>query len=485
MWRKSWQQTLCLLAALSCLGPFVTLAFFARPAQDDYCYTVRLRDLGFIEAQRWYYFHWSGRYAATALLNLSEWTGALEGAYWAYLVATIALTTAAVRLLLSRASRTVGQATDGSFLTSLSVALVVLIMSRISNPVESFYWLPGVFTYQLGVVGVLATTALLLSLSHEPPGLLKVEVATLGILGIVTAGLSEAFPLILLLIYGVFALHAFARGSRSRWIIAGLTLIVAAAGLFSLLSPGNAVRAASEGVGGRQSITAAVRIAGMWSLTMLLRWLPDIGVLAASLAIILLIGDPQRKRVDFLPLFQRRHPIVKVVWLAGLVAAVVFVAVLPNVYALAMTHPPNQHRVINTAYMLFLFVWLVAVVVGANEFLRWRALDRQIVGIMSLVLLLISCVYSENFRESLRELRSLPQFLGEVRARQLAVANVSANDHVVLEPFKAPHRFLFKRDIRSTDVAHWSNTCYAAYLGVASIRLQPLSPVTDKSQRSR
>ena len=484
MWRKSWQQTLCLLAALSCLGPYVALAFFARPAVDDYCYAVRLRDLGFIEAQRWYYFHWSGRYAATALLNLSERTGALEGNYWAYLVATITLTTAAVRLLLSRVSRAVGQPTDGWFVTSLAVALVVLIMSRISNPVESFYWLPGVFTYQLGVVGVLATTALLLSLSHEPPGPSKVEVAMLGVLGIVTAGLSEAFPLILLLIYGFFALNAFARGSRSRWVIVGLALIVAVGGLFSLLSPGNAVRAASEGVGGRQSIIAAVPIVWKWSLTMLLRWLPDIGLLAASLAVVLLIGDPQRKRVGFLPLFQRRHPIVKVVWLAGLVAAVIFVAALPNVYALVMT-APNQHRVINTAYMLFLFAWLVAVVVGANEFLRWRAIDRQIVGTVSLVLLLISCVHSENFRESLRELRSLPQFLGEVRARQLAVANVSANDHVVLDPFKAPHHFLFMRDISSTNVADWPNACYAAYLGVASIRLQPLSPVTDKSQRSQ
>src|SRR5215471_526827 len=108
MGRKSWQQTLCLLAALSCLGPYVALAFFAIPAADDYCYAVRLRHLGFIETQRWYHFHWPGRYAATALLTLSERTGALEGTYRAYLLATIALTTAAVRLRLSRLSRAIG-----------------------------------------------------------------------------------------------------------------------------------------------------------------------------------------------------------------------------------------------------------------------------------------------------------------------------------------------------------------------------------------
>jgi Family of unknown function (DUF6056) len=470
MSRTWWQQRLCLLAALSCLAPYVALAFFARPAVDDYCYAVHLRDLGFIGAQRWYYFQWSGRYAATGLLHLSEQAGALKGAYWAYLVAMIVLTTAAVRLLLSRASRAFGQPTDGWFVTSLAVALVVLILGRISNPVENFYWLPGVFTYQLGVIGVLVTTALLLSLNHLPPGPSKVEVAMLGVLGIVTAGLAEIFPLILLPIYGAFALAAFARGSRSRWVIVGLMLIVALGGLFSVLAPGNAARAASEGVSGRQSVIAAVPSVSKWSLKMLLHWIPDIGLLAASLAVVLLIEGPQRKRGDFLPWFQRWHPVAKVMCLAGLVAAVVFVAAFPNVYALAIT-APNQHRVINTAYMLFLFAWLVALVVGANEFLHRRAIDRQIVGIVSLVLLLLSSVWSANFRESLRELRSLPQFLGEVRARQLAVANVSANDHVVIEPFKAPHHFLFMRDITSTDVADWTNACYAAYLGVASIRL--------------
>ncbi len=469
--RTWWLQRLCLLAALACLAPYVVLAFFAKPAVDDYCYAVQLRDLGFVGAQRWYYSQWSGRYAATALLHVSERLGALEGAYWVYLVATIVLTTAAVRLLLSRASRAFGRPMDGWFGTSLAVALVALILSRISNPVENFYWLPGVFTYQLGMIGVLATTALLLSLTREPPGSLKAEVAMLGILGIVTAGLSENFPLILLPIYGGFAWDAFARRSRSRWVIVGLMLIVAVGALFSIFSPGNAARVASEGVEGRQSILAAFSGAGRWSFRMLRRWLPDIGLLAASLGVVWLVGEPQRRRVDFLPVFQRFHPIVKVICLAGLAAAVVVLAVFPNVYGLAMK-APNQHRVINTAYMLFLFAWLVAVVVGANEFFRWRGIDRQLVGIVSLGLVLLSCVRSANFREALQELRSLPQFLAEYRARQQAVVNVNPNDRVVIEGFMAPHHFLFMRDITSTDVAHWSNACYAAYLGVASIRLR-------------
>ena len=73
-----------------------------------------LRDQGLIGAQRWYYFQWSGRYAATALLLLSERLGALDGVYWAYLVAALVLTTAAVRLLLSLAALPTSRRTAGS-----------------------------------------------------------------------------------------------------------------------------------------------------------------------------------------------------------------------------------------------------------------------------------------------------------------------------------------------------------------------------------
>jgi hypothetical protein len=221
---------------------------------------------------------------------------------------------------LSRAARASDQPADAWFVTSLAVAIVVLIISRISNPVESFYWLPGVFTYQLGVIGVFATVALLLSLSHEPTGRFKVKVAVLGMLAIVTAGLSESFPVILLAIYGAFALDAFARRSHSRWALVALMVIVAAAGLVSLLAPGNAVRVASEGVQRRPSIIGDISVTAKWSLRMLRRWVSDIGLLAASLAVVRLVGVPQRKQVGFPPWLQRRHPVVKVMCLAGLVA---------------------------------------------------------------------------------------------------------------------------------------------------------------------
>ena len=51
-----------------------------------------------------------------------------------------------------------------------------------------------------------------------------------------------------------------------------------------------------------------------------------------------------------------------------------------------------------------------------------------------------------------RELRALPQFYREMQDRQFALAKVGASDHVVLEPITAPHRFLFHRDVSSTDV---------------------------------
>jgi hypothetical protein len=347
----------------------------------------------------------------------------------------------------------------------------------VTKPAESFYWLPGAFTYQLGVVCVLATTALLLSLSHEPrrPSSKRLEVALLAMLGIVAAGLSELFLPVMLLIYAVFVFAAFSRGSQARWLIVGLASIVALSGLFSVVAPGNAVRAASEGVTGHQSVPAALTVTLKWSLLMPLRWLPDVGLIAASVAVVLLLGDHHEEPISFLPFFHRWHPVVKVVSLAGLVGALVFLSAFPVAYAL--NGVPSEPRVINTVFMLFLFGWLVALLIGANEFLRWRAIDRPTAWTVLIVLLVASVVGSTNFLDSLRELRSLPQFYREMQTRQLALAKVGAHDHIVLERLKAPHRYLFLRDISSTDVTNWRNACYAAYLGVASVKLKPLRTV--------
>jgi len=466
---SGWQRVVCQLGPLLCFTPYAILAFFTRPSADDYCYAVAVRHLGFFGAQRWSYVNWTGRYAATALLNLSELTGAIERTYWIYVAGTIALTGAAVRFLLSRLSRAIGCPTDGSFLTSLALALVVLIMSRVSNPVESFYWLPGAFTYQLGVVCVLVTTGLLLSLIHEPV-VPKVEAALLGVLGIVAVGLAEEFILVMLFIYGLFAVAAFGRRSQSRWLVLALASIVALGGLLSVLAPGNMLRAASEGVTAHLPTTAALTAVLKWSLPMLLRWLDDVGVVAASLAVVLLLGDRHPEPIPFLPFFRRWHPVVRVSSLVGLVGAVVCLSAFPVAYALRVA--PSQHRMINTAFMLFLYAWLAALLIGPNEFLRWRAIDRPTVWTVATGLLLVSVVGSTNFWESVRELRALPQFYREMQNRQFALAKVGASDHVVLEPITAPHRYLIQRDVSSTNVTDYTNTCYAAYLGVASVKLK-------------
>jgi len=468
---SGWQRAVCRLGPLLCFTPYAILAFFAQPSADDYCYTVAVRDLGFFGAQRWYYVNWTGRYAATALVNLSELTGPIERTYWIYVAGTIALTFAAVRFLLSRLCRAMGRPTDGSFLTSLALALLVLIMSRVSNPDESFYWLPGAFTYQLGVVCVLVTTGLLLSLIHEPV-VPKAEAALLGALGVVAVGLAEPFILVMLFIYGLFAVAAFGRRSQSRWLVLGLSSIVALGGLLSVLAPGNMVRAASEGVPVHLPATAALAAVLKWSLPMLLRWLADAGVAAASLAVVLLLGDRHPEPIPFLPFFHRWHPVVRGASLVGLVGAVVCLSAFPIVYALRTA--PLQHRMINTVFVLFLYAWLAALLIGANEFLRWQAIDRPTVWTVATGLLLVSVVGSTNFWESLREVRALPQFYREMQDRQFALAKVGAGDHVVLEPITAPHRYLFHRDVSSTNATEYTNTCYAAYLGVASVKLKAL-----------
>src|SRR5262249_26123632 len=150
---------------------------------------------------------------------------------------------------------------------------------------------------------------------------------------------------------------------------------------------------------------------------------------------------------------------------AGLVGTLGFISAFPAVYALSSE--PETPRVINTVFMVWTLGWLAAVLLGANEFLRWRSVDRNMVWTVAALLLVLSVAASGNFQDSLRELRSLPQFNWEMKQRHLALAHVGSHDHVLLKRLSAPHRFLLVRDISSIDVTDWRNACYAAYLGVA------------------
>src|SRR5690242_3656045 len=66
---------ICAAVALALLAGLVAYAWrgsYARYITDDYCTSVKLRDLGFVDAMLWHRNHWSGRYAYFAVKAIPE-----------------------------------------------------------------------------------------------------------------------------------------------------------------------------------------------------------------------------------------------------------------------------------------------------------------------------------------------------------------------------------------------------------------------------
>ena len=136
-------------------GTFFLLGFFTGPKSDDLCYANRLRELGYFEAVRWFYYQWQGRYAANDILHLIGYLDYLTLLTWYWLVpislilaiifSTYVLLDALNRFVLESALRR-------SQVVVASILLTSIYLVSLDRPSEVLYWLSASVTYQLANV---------------------------------------------------------------------------------------------------------------------------------------------------------------------------------------------------------------------------------------------------------------------------------------------------------------------------------------------
>ncbi|MFD2237519.1 DUF6056 family protein [Aureimonas populi] len=456
------------LAVLVLLLPYLLLSLFAQPAQDDFCYATWLSDRSFFDNQLWVYQEKGGRYVATFLLNLSEIGGAFEHIYPALVVAGLALTVLALWTLFTAMNASSAGALRPRDLLWLSLAVLLLILSKSDTPAQIFYWLPGLFSYQFGVLLLIAASSASIRLLKGAGGRSAFWAgAVLLVAVLLLPGVNELFVPFSLALVGSLVLVAFARGSPARWLFALALALLVATSLVSVLAPGNMARVGWESAEGRQNIVGAAAASLEWSLLRTLRWMSDVSLFALAIPAALLLGAHHVAPGRLLPLVQDRTAWVKVALLGVALWATVFVVALPVVYALGGL-PYN--RIINTAYTLFLLVWIALACLLANEFLRWRSIAPRSLLLASAAGIALSVAGSQNFLDAVREVVHLPETMRQIEARRQAILAADVGGVLNLAPLRPQPAFVMMGDI-TTDPGHWTNDCYARYLGVPAVRL--------------
>jgi len=148
---------LLLLASLLVITVFMALSLAAFPAADDYCYAVEVRNYGFVGSLVGWYSAWSGRFSATALMNLISLSRDIKETYALVLISAQLVMLAAIFAFL----RALFQYRYSlRFVALLTLTAYVIFLTGLPDIAQYMYWTMGIADYALGNVSLLLLLAI-------------------------------------------------------------------------------------------------------------------------------------------------------------------------------------------------------------------------------------------------------------------------------------------------------------------------------------
>jgi hypothetical protein len=458
---------LCALAIALLWLPFLLLSAYATPALDDF---IESQWGDFWSVQLWRYRTYTGRFAGSALQNLTPW-------HWRSLAGY--RVSACVRILMLMAALGFfGWALNRAWLKATTTELLYLgclvslaLLTNLPSPAQFFYWYSASVIYLVPFAVVLIATALLLEDGVPWPRRVRVALAALGFF--LVSGTVEMLPVVVIAAGAPLAfVHRGRPWARDvAWMVG-----VSAAGLaISALAPGNYLRAeqmeatrrARDLVAFSADLgTSVLRIFGDWTT----QRYPIVAVLLAA------------------PVFWRRagHGLSHV---PPLVAAAAWLGSALVAYAVpfwGLGFAVGRVEALTfCVFVLGLFAWSSAVVVRLQR--RWAATGRgpmaPVLVLALLVLATQALPHRNGIRRAYRELtsgRAAVYAEAERRRADLTRHAPSADVTVpvldTVSPLVAPVVQLtrFGEDVlAATPEEWWSNNFYAAFYGKRTLRLAP------------
>lgn len=241
---RRYGATLIVAGILLTLLPFVALACYNHPMLDDILDAETVRNLGFWQSQKFFYFSHTGRYTTTVLLALTNplcyghWAGSWWWVVLVFIIGTLLVLAKAIGAVLHLP-------TKAAWL--MASIMLSLWLAYAPGQAEGLYWFTGAYTYitaaWLLVAWLVAFVRYGEARAAEQPARLR-----LGLLVVLTgavAGTPEplVLPFVLLLLLCTAISWYVGRGR----IVTLLAVVAVAGSAVSFLAPGNYVRMSSMG----------------------------------------------------------------------------------------------------------------------------------------------------------------------------------------------------------------------------------------------
>ena len=451
-----------ILLIILALIPYFYLSAFAHPIADDFLYAVLSRKMGIINGMFFLYKSWSGRFVSniTELLNPLVWDSFTY--YKIMPLILFLLTFLSAYFLIHKLF--------GKILKKLEVVLAALFILliyvfQLPTLTEGFYWFSGSCEYQLSVVFSWILIGLLISYFQKKSFVNKLILSFVIIfINIILIGLNETYVLILCGLYLCAFFISIYRKQQSKifWLILfSISLIVS---IFSLLAPGNAVRGSNFESEHFNFIKSFI-----FSMLQIPRfffsWISNVPFILGTF-LIFPLTIKLGKKFDFIRNHFYIHPL-----LASLsLPLIIFVCVFPAYWATGIL---GQHRTLNIAYSLFIFLWFGVVCCWTN-FLEQKECLPQIAihskwQTVFIIFIIVSMTITCNGYNALTDIiYGKAQKFDKIMFERYSIMKQAKEQSIKCCEFKEiddKPATLFFIDITSNE-NHWINRGYEEYFGM-------------------
>jgi len=471
--KKYW---LVFLSGSVALLPFLMLAAFNHPTDDDFCTYQLFHNRSSWEAFQYGYENFSGRY--TYLLIFSQWDPLYQPNWifftrlWPLLTFIAFLVT--LRVILSISLRSLAASDQWMLWTVLTVAL----LAGWPSVASSFYWFTGATVYTLALLCA-GMSLVFLFISSQTSSLAK-KAATFimaALLALVAVGSNEV--LLTFLVSFVFLLVVWNKVESASFSFPAffLLLVVLGGAAIALTAPGNFKRA-SDMLHRSTEFSYALKVAIKCTYLVILKtgsWLTHVPLWLAAL---LMGAITTGVKFSWLAPRTRLH--------LGILALASFIIMVSMAFLSCYAYNDVIPRVWNLLYFFFVLTFCYLLTFALRLYpvfepvLQLFRSQRIAVAFVTLAICLMSS--SSNITIAWNDLLFKASEYDDrmvQRYERLREARQAGLEAVEVEPlFNNEYQYpgtLFLNDLRA-EPGEFPNTCIGYFFGVKEIRLSGNPP---------
>jgi hypothetical protein len=439
---------------------YITIGLFAQPTTDDFYYVNKTIKSGFYEAQKQWYLGWTGRYSATAILSLFSYFDFISY-YWLVPFFFLVLTLISYILLVGA----IGTLLTKSQVLFFGSILLLIFYTYQEIVAQTFYWLTGCVTYQLGnILYLILITKLIYQFKKCCFSLNDVFQVT--ILCFIIIGLNETIMVLvnLTIISCLIIAAKIKRHFASKFMLIALISVVLS--IISIAAPGNTLRALEEYPNSHFVATSILN-----SMIYGVKYIIDRTNNLALLGVTILALPTTLHALNDIKLKLNNRKYDRILEIFPLFVMATIIALnFPSFFATGSPPIARTKSVIDT---FFLISWFPTITIIVDKFIGNNSSSSKIyISQAALLFIIIGLLGSHNNQLALYNINGSLQYYKEMQLRYDMINKALSNNILDLDVpslTKQPSP-PFACDIAS-DTEHWINKGYAEYFRLKTIRV--------------